>query len=292
MSFKGFAALCVFIGLLSACSPLKKIESSKVAALATYESKDYPRAFTQLSSVIKSYKQAGVDVPNDIYLKAAESAQKIKNLTAASELYKEALDDSLTVIGVKGYIENIQKTENTNDLTIALNKYADFLKEAGQEEYVTQKMFNNAIDEGNDNLIIEYFSQLKTVSEDQNMAYLGALERLGKKKEAVEFCNKLVKENPSYRKAKEWKAVYYYNLAEEGYKREMDKYNKNKTYTAYVYLKRDLKKVSANYRIAKEEFEDLRKVNVDEKKYIKYLKNIYLRLEMKREAAAMDKLLK
>ena len=292
MRFKGFIVLSLFIGLLSGCSPLKKIEGSKVAALATYESKDYSRAYAQLSEVINSYKQAGVKVPNHIYLKAAECANKIKNYTGATDFYTQALNDTVTVSGVKGYVTSVLGSGDNDKLTDALTKYASFLKSSGQEDYLIQQQFRNAIAKKDNAVILECFPKLKTTNEESSMAYLNALENFGQKKEAVAFCNKLVKENPPYTKAKLWKAIYYYDLAEEGYKQEMAKYNKNKTYTAYVYLKRDLKKVSANYRIAKKEFEDLRKSDAEEKKYVKYLKNIYLRLEMKREAAVMDKLLK
>ena len=84
----------------------------------------------------------------------------------------------------------------------------------------------------------------------------------------------------------------YYEKAENRYKYEMAKYNKNKNATTYAYLRRDLKKVSADFRIARDLFIKLRKDDPNNKSYIRYLKNTYLRLEQKDKAAQMDKLLK
>ncbi len=71
----------------------------------------------------------------------------------------------------------------------------------------------------------------------------------------------------------------------------MAKYNKDQNYTAYVYLKRELKKISSMFRESRELFEKLHEDDPDNQQYIKYLKNIYLRLDMKGEASKMDMLL-
>lgn len=290
--FKGLIVLGIGLGMLVACSPLKKIEGSKTAALVTYASQDYDRAYIQLSEVINQYKAAKMVVPNDIYLKAADCALKIKNYVGATDYFMSSLSDSVTLQGVKGYISSVKAQGNQEKTSEAIIKYAEFLNNAGASDYVSTEKFEIALDSKDDKQVVETYPSLNSPNEEQSMAYVSSLDALGKKKEAIDYCNKLVKENTDYNLAKEWKAVYYYNKAEEVYKTKMANYNKNKTYTAYVYLKRDLKKVSADYRIAKDLFEDLRKDSPDEKKYIRYLKNIYLRLEMKREASAMDKLLK
>ncbi len=292
MRLLNFVLLGIAFGILYSCSPLKKIESTKNTALVSYTNGNYEQAFGQLSSLITNYKNANIKVPNDIYLKAAHSAVKISNPNVASDYYLKALNDSVSIEAIKGYLSNNKELNNFNVVDETLNKYASFLENAGEGDYLIKERFDNAIKTDNNQSIVDLFSKLKSSNEEQSMVYLSALEKLNKKKEAVNFCNQLVKENSSYYKAKEWKATYYYKLAEEAYKSRMAEYNKNKNYTAYVYLKRDLKKISANFRIAKATLEDLRKKFPDNKKYIKYLKNTYLRLEMKREAAAMDKLLK
>ncbi len=273
------------------CSPLKQLESAQSEAELSYSSGNYTQAYTQLSSLITKYKQSNVNVPYGLLLKAAQSATEINNSEGALTYFKQALSDSVTLVAVKGLINNLNEAEKYKQEEAALSTYADFLKQSGEENYLFEGQFQNNVNNANQDKIISSYKKLTNPTEHQAMIYIKAVEGLGRKKEAVDFCNALVKENPEYLEAREWKALYYYNVAEDWYQSEMDKYNKDKNYTAYVYLKRELKKISAKYHISKTEWEALHKANPESTKYIKYLKNTYLRLDMKNEAAAMDKLL-
>lgn len=288
---KVFILSSILLGTLYGCSPLKKTASSETTAFASYANKNYQQAYAQLLAVINNYKSTDQKVPYEVYLKTAYSASQLGNASSAVQYYAEALEDSLTVDAVKDYLLNMNKLGNTAQTNIALNKYSEFLSNNGHGEYVVNQQFSQALRLKDDKAIAELYPQLKSANEEQSMAYLNALEKTDKNKEALLFANKLLSDNPSDLKAKEWKAVHYYNKAEDQYQSLMDAYNKDKNYTTYVYLKRDLKKVTEDFKQSRELFEDLRNQNPAEKKYIKYLKNIYLRLEMKREAAAMDTLL-
>ncbi len=273
------------------CNPLKQLQTAQNDAEKEYNSKNYQLAFEKYTTLIDKYKQGNIEVPYNLYINTASSAMNIGNYDAAIKNYQEALSDSVSLNAVKNLIAATEKTAN-NNLPGILDKYGSYLKDNGEEEYYNIKLFENAVRSGNQDKIITSYRNLKTPNESQSMEYVKALEISGKKKDAISFCNELVKNNPEFFKAKEYRGEYYYNFAENWYKNEMAKYNKDKNYTAYVYLKRELKKISANYRLAKNEYEALHAKYPSEKKYIKYLKNIYLRLEMKNEAADMDKLLK
>ncbi|MCW3789452.1 hypothetical protein [Plebeiibacterium sediminum] len=277
------------LGLFS-CNPLKQLQTEQLGAENQYAQGNFAVAYEKYSSLIEKYQQANLEVPYSFYVNAAISASKLSNYENAIKNYNFALIDSVTLNSVKGLID---ATENTsgNNLSTVLNKYADYLKANGAAEYYNTKVFDNEVRNGNQDNIVSSFANLSKPTESQSMVYINALETLGKKKDAIQFCSDLVKENPDYYKAREYKAMYYYDFAENWYKNEMAKYNKDKNYTAYVYLKRELKKVSANFRIAKDEFEVLHKQYPDEKKYVRYLKNTYIRLDMKKEAAELDKLL-
>ncbi len=277
--------------ILFGCNPLKQLQTAQIDAEKEYNNQNYELAYEKYNSLIEKYNQENIKVPYNLFINSASSAVKMGNYEAAINKYQSALKDSVSLIAVKGIIETTEKTAKTN-LSEILNKYTSYLKDNGEEEYLNYKVFDNAVKKGNQEEIITSFKNLKNPTELQSMEYVKALETIGRKKEAIQYCNELVKNNPEYYKAKEYRGEYYYNFAENWYKSEMTKYNKDKNYTAYVYLKRELKKISSNYRIAKNEYEALHSKYPSEKKYIKYLKNIYLRLEMKKEAAAMDKLLK
>ena len=277
------------LGLFS-CNPLKQLQTEQLGAENEYTQGNFAVAYEKYSSLIEKYQQSNLKVPYSFYVNAATSAIKLSNYDNSIKYYKLALTDSVTLSSVKGLID---ATENIsgNNLSSILNKYADYLKENGAKDYYNDKVFDNEVRNGNQDNIVSAFSNLSNPTESQSMEYINALETLGRKKDAIQFCSDLVKANPEYYKAREYKALYYYDFAENWYKNEMAKYNKDKNYTAYVYLKRELKKISANFRIAKDEFEVLHKQYPNEKKYVRYLKNTYIRLDMKKEAAELDKLL-
>lgn len=277
---------------LFSCNPLKQLQTEQVAAEKSYTEKNYAQAYTQLSVLIKKLEQNNQKVPNALILKAAESASEISNYSAATDYYKKNVSDSASVEAVKGLIKVLNAQELHAEVADELSKHKKLLTEKGEEDYLKQQVFNNNVDLNKKDAVITSFKELTKPTEDQAMIYINTLENAGNKKEALKYCKQLVKSNPNFYKAREWKGKYYYEYAENWYKNEMNKYNKDKNYTAYVYLKRELKKISANYKVAKEQFEILHKQYSTDKKYIKYLKNIYLRLELKKEATAMDNLLK
>ncbi len=289
--FKLSIGVLFLSAIFYSCSPLKQLQTAQSEAELSYSSGNYAQAYTQLSTLITKYKESNVSVPYDLLLKAAQSATEINNKEGALTYFKQALDDSITLMAVKGLIKNLNQGEKYKQEEEALSTYAAFLKQSGEEEYLYAAQFQNNVNNANQDKIISSYKKLANPTEHQAMIYIKAQEGLGRKKEAVDFCNALVKDHPEYLEAREWKAIYYYNVAEDWYQSEMDKYNKDKNYTAYVYLKRELKKISAKYLIAKAEWEALHKANPESIKYIKYLKNTYLRLDMKNEAAALDKLL-
>lgn len=81
-----------------------------------------------------------------------------------------------------------------------------------------------------------------------------------------------------------------YEQAEKLYKKAMDDYNKKKTQASYAYLARDLKKViSPLYREARDYFEALAKLQPDDKNPVRYLVNIYRRLDNEQKAKQLEK---
>ena len=72
----------------------------------------------------------------------------------------------------------------------------------------------------------------------------------------------------------------------------MNEYNKNKSQAAYAYMARDLKRVvTPLYKESRDYFEKLRQLQPEDKNNLKYLINIYNRLENKTKAKELEKLL-
>jgi outer membrane protein assembly factor BamD (BamD/ComL family) len=71
----------------------------------------------------------------------------------------------------------------------------------------------------------------------------------------------------------------------------MSKYNKNKNATTYAYLRRELKRISTDYKIAKDILEKLIEKDPTNKNQLVYLRNCYVRLEMQEEARKVNKII-
>ena len=118
--------------------------------------------------------------------------------------------------------------------------------------------------------------------------------RVGKSKAEAELkaiCKSALNDNPMQRAALEYLSVGTFTQAEARYKAAMAEYEKKKNATTYAYLRRDLKRISADYREAQAGFEKLRTIDPDNKNYIKYLITIYSRLDRDDKAKQLKKLL-
>lgn len=122
-------------------------------------------------------------------------------------------------------------------------------------------------------------------------AYFAMIEKKKTPTELRKLCNSALRSNALQKSALHYLATTKYEDAESQYKQTMAEYNKKKNATTYAYLRRDLKRVSAVYRESKDHFETLRKLEPDNKNYVKYLININLRLDQKDKAKELEKLL-
>jgi hypothetical protein len=84
--------------------------------------------------------------------------------------------------------------------------------------------------------------------------------------------------------ALEWEALKYYNQAEERYQSEMTAYEQNKTNRQYLKLLDALEIVNADFRRARDIFEELY-TQSNEKRFATYLYNIYNRFQDEKKAA-------
>ncbi len=275
--------------LLASCNPLAKIETSYSDANKSYNDQAYNEAYTKYTNLIALYQSKDMEVPNNVYVSLAECALKTGKTEEAISNYKKALDDSTSVNTLLAYVDALKTTDKYNDVEKTLSDNKGYLESNGKDAYFNNEMFNAAIKLGDEQKILNSYTSVSNMSEEQTLAVINALDNQKNTKEALSLANKTIKNNGDYDSVKEWKAIYHYKFAEQWYKSEMDKYNKNKNYTAYVYLKRELKKISANYQISKDIFEELYKKYPNEDKYGKYLKNVYLRMDMKKEAEAISK---
>ncbi|WP_430816739.1 hypothetical protein [Carboxylicivirga sp. RSCT41] len=280
--------------LLVACNPTAKLPALMSDADAAFEQSDYSKAHTMYAEYISIANANNVKVSDELYLKQAQSCAQLDKLDEATGIYDQLLENDANIKLIAEYAQMLQSNSKFDEEIALWTKHADRIEGSKLVRLKTERLvFLNASKENHEAVIESYNSKGDIdVSKEAQLQYIKALEATDKGAAASKACNTLLKVNPDYTEALEWKAIYYFNKAEKRYKYEMAKYNKNKTAAAYAYLRRDLKKVSADFRIARDGFLKLREIDPTNKTYIKYLKNTYIRLDQKDKAAQLDKLLK
>lgn len=86
----------------------------------------------------------------------------------------------------------------------------------------------------------------------------------------------LLRINPKHIPALEWNAEKYYNIAENHYQREMDKYNKNRNHVQYQFLLNALKVITEEFKQSLRYFEILWEMDQNPR-YAAFMANIYAR---------------
>ncbi|MCU4158235.1 hypothetical protein J1N10_19840 [Carboxylicivirga sp. A043] len=280
--------------IMVACNPTAKLPGLQTGGDAAFEQADYNKAYTMYTEYINLAKANGVEVSDDMYQKQAQTCAQLDKVDEASAIYNQLLKDDANISLIAEYAQMLQSNAKVDEEIALWTDNAERISDSKLTKLKTERLvFLHSSNENFENVVEAYAAKGDAVvSKEAQLEYIKALEATKKGLAASKACNALLKENPDYTEALEWKAKYYFNKAENRYKYEMDKYNKNKTAAAYAYLRRDLKKVSADFRIARDTFLKLRKQDPSNKTYIKYLKNTYIRLDQNDKAAQLDKLLK
>lgn len=281
-----------FLLILFACNPLKKLETTQSSAQSSFEAANYGEALVLYEKLIQLYKESNKIVPVDIKISAGKSAYEIENYDTAKGFFTNAFNEDKNIGVLMLLIDTYKRLDDNEGLKSVIENNIDLLKKSGKGDFANTELFNINYMLGDWDAAYSKYNNIESPDNSLFEEYLDVLMKLDKKKEAKVLCSEVLKNDNSNITALEWLAIDEYTTAESWYKRMMAKYNRNKNATSYAYLRRDLKKVSVQYRSARDKFIKLRTINPENKQYIRYLKNCYLRLDTKDKAAEMDKLLK
>ena len=285
--------IILFVAALTvACKPTAKLPTIRTQGDTAFEQADYGKAYTLYQEFIALAKTHHVEIDQTLYAKQAQACALLDKVDEASTIYTMLLEDEANIKLIAKYAQMLQSKGKEDDELALWTSHKEKLKEAELIKLSTERLiFLNASKENYQAVVDAYGAKGDIqLSKETQLAHVRALEATEKAYPALKACNLLLNEAPDYIEAIEWKAKYYYNKAEKRYQYEMAKYNKKKNATTYAYLRRDLKKISADFRISRDIFLNLRKQDAADKNYIRHLKNIYLRLDQKKKAVAMDKL--
>jgi len=283
--------IAVILTGLFACNPMKKIETTQTSAYSAYENGNFSEALKMYEQLMSLYKEKAEAVPYDVLLKAGKAAYRSGKYDKAKEYLNQVFGENRLHDILQMLVDSYRKSNETDVVKKLIKENIDLFEKAGRKNEAYTELFKIDYAAGN---YEEAYNDYNNISDPDIYLfpeYLNVLKELNKKDEAERACNSMLLKDKNSVAALEWLAVDEYNKAEDWYKSEIAKYNKNKNATTYAYLRRDLKKISAIFRSSRDKFLKLHKLEPDNKKYIKYLKNIYLRLDMKNKAKEMDALL-
>jgi len=292
MRIKQLTISVLMLALIASCNPLKKMYNHQDTMEEAYNAGNYEQVLVSYNQLENFHEANDTEVKTDYTKMAAKSALETEQYQQAEDLLQQWIEktDDFEPIELLGSV--YEKTGKTDLEYKHWNRYWDRIESEDLKKEVGTRLFTIEMDKKEYDKALERAKKMPPMSDPKiRFMRVEALDARDEKEEAREICNDILEKNPDFKPAMAWKARDIYERAEEWYKAEMTEYEKNPEYTAYVYLRRELKKISAMYRESRDLFEKLHQDDPDNQTYIKYLKNIYLRLEMREEATKMDMLL-
>lgn len=266
----------ITIVVLTACSGPKSITSLKENAKNAAAQGNYSQA---METWQQYFNQHSVDDIDGIsFASAAHSAFQAGNNDMAVKWYDEARYKSYASPEMYTTLAKIYHFKN------------NLSKELSALEFYIEN-YDEIPDEINNSLFriyyeIDSYDKALAVWDRMNEPLKNQLTNQKKffqinlENENSEVCDSLshviLEKDPQNVEALEWNAKKYYWKAENRYRQEMEKYNKNKTTKQYRTLLDELEKVTADFKKALPYFQKLWEMEPGEK-YATYMANIYAR---------------
>lgn len=265
--------------IVASCGTTKKITNE--ALEEAYLAGDYETVYTYSSAQINKFSKKGAEINSTILGLAGRSAYKLNKVDEAADYLSQSLEKNAQQESLYPMLAEIYAQIDTEKEIELLETYGVTFKNGKYQSKFTDQLFMAHLKGENSLALFNVWpgvsSSIKS-KEDNVAAYLNACKQLDKKEETLIAAEELLKINHNNAIALEIKAVDIYKKAEVKYVNAFETYNKKKTTLTYGILRRDLKKISAQYREARDIFESLYKAS-PEKSYASYLTNIYSRLQ-------------
>ncbi len=275
--------------ILAACSPTKQITGLESDITGLYAQERYDELLLQYDKLLVLKNKNNTPLAKNTLLLAGKAAYKTSRHNEALDILRSINDlQDLEAIMMMG--ESLELTARPEEALDYWQTRLPLLE--GSEHYrdIVLKIYRTQ------QRVEDYEAANQTWQKidpqnDSDLMYeqVEVLSKLNRTQDVLTLSKQILKLEPKHEKALFKLADYYYNKAENWYKSEMDKYNRNPNNTTYAYLRRELKKISADFRTARDLLETLHSVAPENKLYMAYLANTYIRLDMKKEAEQMTK---
>jgi len=283
MRLKTIFTIFVALFIISACSTSKVTTSLRNDAETLASGGDYSAAVTRWEHY---FMQTPVeDVAGTDFATAANTAFKAEDYTKATQWFDQAryknygdAEMYLTLAEIYRRQQNISKEMG------ALETYSE--KFVADDPAVNARLFALNVDIGSMEEAKRYWTLMdeSARSEEENLVdYLSLSKKLGDNAAADSVATEIIAGNPNQFDALEWLAKKYYWAGQNRYKREMAKYEQNKTRKQYKLLLAELETVTGDFKKALPYLEKLWEQKPG-KEYAAYFANIYARFGDKKKA--------
>ena len=276
MAIKQILSVAVVAVLLVACGAPKVLTTAKNEAITFEAAGNYSQALSAWEIYFNTTKIE--DVAGADFAQAAKTAFKADKTTQALSWFDQAR------------YKNYSDAEMYQILAAIYKQQDNLSKELSALEYTFEK-YGTGIHKVNSRLLAIYTEikandkaveiwQAMDSSSRKNETNIENFFEVNKQLERNELCDSLagvlLEKNAENLAALEWKAKKYYWAGQNRYKREMAKYDNNKTRKNYNVLLKELDLVTADFKKALPYLNKLWKLNPG-KEYAAYLANIYAR---------------
>ncbi len=282
------ASVALLLAATLSCSTTKKLHQLTSDANTAFSNGDYKTALAGYEQLMAGEK----NTTGEVYCKAGISAWELGQTEKAIDYLEKS--KQLNAINPQGYIalaKAYRKIDNLSreitNLELCLERNPATLKQTA-----TEMLFDAYVRSENWQPADSLWNNLNPLQQENLLlktGYLKVKRKLSQTDKAVELAKSILKIDKNNTDALDFLAEYHYKRADELYVREMKAYESNKTMKQYRQLTDALKQVNADFKIARDYLETLYKINPD-KRYARYLGNIYTRFENKQKAAYWYKL--
>lgn len=263
---------------LAACGGTKNLTKYKESAKSAVAEGNYAMAVESWKTYFDQQAETEKGITGDEYAQAAKTSYKAGMNEQATDWfdqarYKNYADDEMYLTLAKIFREQ----DNLSKELSALEYYRENFNMDNAE--VNSRLFTiyDEIDMTENALNIwETLPESEKNAEANLEKYFEINKELDNEAVVDSVSLELLEVNPDHTEALEWNAMKYYWKAENLYKREMQKYETNKTRSQYRKLLKQLDVVTARFKKSLTYFEKLWEQNPGEK-YAPYMANIYAR---------------
>lgn len=292
MRIKQYLILIVTVLFFASCGGPKVLVNHKSTAEEAVLAGNYEKAVTAWKSYFNQQFDSGNEVEGAVYAQAAKAAYNAEMYSQATDWFDQARQKDYADAEMYKMMAQIYRGMNNISKELeALEFYVENFE--SDNTAVNKRLFQIYYEIDMKDKALATLERIPndSIKSEKMIEKVFLLNKKAENDEVTDSISQVLLEmDPDNVPALEWNALKYYWEAENHYRREMKKYEQNKTGLQYVFLRKELKQVTSNFKKSLNYFEKLWKIDPG-KKYAPYMANIHTRFDEPEKSAYYRKFL-